>query len=411
MDGTLAERAADVIRWCRMLAECSEEPLVTTRTFLSAPMREVHARLGAWMQRVGMDVHVDAAGNLRGVYHADDRSASAGRLIIGSHLDTVPRAGAFDGILGVVLAIALIDQAGGRHYPFTIEIIGFSDEEGTRFGVPFIGSRALAATVDDALLDRTDSRGQSVRDVIRGYGLDPDRVATAAAPADCVGYLEFHIEQGPVLDSLDLPLAVVDGIVGQTRCDVIFDGHANHAGTTPMQERLDALAGAAELVLAVERIANDAPQLVATVGRVIVDPGATNVIPGRCSMSLDVRHPNDATRCAAVESIAAAARQIAARRRLQVSMETRLNQRTVPMNAAMTALLAAAVKSTGSPVHRMFSGAGHDAMIVASRMPTAMLFVRSPGGISHHPNETVRHEDVAAALSAGATFLDTFSHA
>jgi allantoate deiminase len=411
MGGTLSERAADVIRWCRTLADCSEEPLVTTRTFLSAPMRDVHASLSEWMRRIGMDVHVDAAGNLRGVYRGGERSASVGRLTIGSHLDTVPRAGAFDGILGVVLAVALVEQADGRRYPFTIEIVGFSDEEGTRFGAPFIGSRAFAGTIDEALLERKDARGQSVRDAIREYGLDPNGIAAAAAPADCVGYLEFHIEQGPILDSIDLPLAVVDSIAGQTRCDVIFDGQANHAGTTPMHDRRDALAGAAELILTVERAANEMPQLVATVGHVVAEPGATNVIPGRCRMSLDVRHPDDSVRRRAVRRLAAVAREIAARRRLQVAIEPRLDQPAVPMDPQMTAQLAAAVEGSALPLHRMSSGAGHDAMIVASRMPAAMLFVRSPGGISHHPDEAVRADDVAAALRVGAAFLDSFTHA
>ena len=407
---TPLERAEEAIRRCRGLAECSEDPHATTRTFLSAPMREVHARVSEWMLRAGMKVEIDAAGNLRGVYQSD-RPAGSRRLIIGSHLDTVPNAGAFDGILGVILAVALVEQLEGRRYPYTIEAVGFSDEEGTRFGAPFIGSRALAGIIDAALLDRQDAGGQSVREVIRQYGLNPDHLPAAAALPDSAGFLEFHIEQGPVLDALDLPLGVVDAIVGQTRCEVTFDGEANHAGTTPMAALRDALAGAAEWMVQVERMARETPQLVATVGRVVAEPGAWNVIPGRCRTTLDLRHGDDAQRRAGFEALTALAHAIGASRRLRVTVEPRLDQNSVPMDPAMTRQLAAAVEQCGYPVHRMTSGAGHDAQIVASRMPVAMLFVRSPGGVSHHPDETVRVEDVAAALRVGAAYLEAFAHA
>jgi allantoate deiminase len=374
-------------------------------------MHDVHALLGEWMRRVGMDVHVDPAGNLRGVYAAHAAPGPDRRLIIGSHLDTVPRAGAFDGILGVILAIALIDQLEGRRYPYAIETIGFSDEEGTRFGAPFIGSRAFAGTLDEALLQRRDTAGKTVREAIREYGLDAERLDAAIAPPDSAGYFEIHIEQGPVLDALDLPLGIVDAIVGQTRCDVIFEGSANHAGTTPMVSRRDALAGAAEWILEVERLARHTDRLVATVGHVDVEPGATNVIAGRCRATLDMRHPEDSHRREAVARAIETAEAIAAGRGLRLSLEPRLDQAAVPMDRGMTAMLAAAVEKSGHRVHRMPSGAGHDAMIVALRMPAAMLFVRSPGGLSHHPDETVRVEDVAAALSAGAAYLEGLAHA
>ena len=407
---TPLERAEETIRRCRALARCSEDPDATTRTFLSAPMREVHALVSEWMERAGMTVETDAAGNLRGVYPAD-RTAGSRRLIIGSHLDTVPNAGAFDGILGVIMAVALVEQLDGRRYPFTIEAVGFSEEEGVRFGAPFIGSRALAGTIDEELLDRQDAGGHSVREVIRQYGLNPDNRAAAAATRDSAGFLEFHIEQGPVLDALDLPLAVVNAIVGLTRCEVTFDGEANHAGTTPMAARRDALAGAAEWMVQVERLARETPQLVATVGKVVAEPGASNVIPGRCRATLDLRHGDDAQRRGAFEVMTRLAHAVGAGRGLRVTVEPRLDQNAVPMDLAMTAQLAAAVEQCGYPVHRMTSGAGHDAMIVASRMPVAMLFVRSPRGVSHHPDETVRVEDVAAALRVGAAYLEAFADA
>jgi allantoate deiminase len=395
--------AHDVIRVCRELAAFSEEPGATTRTFLSPPMRQVHARLGDWMTRAGMSVAVDAAGNLRGTYAG--RPATAARLLIGSHLDTVPHAGAFDGILGVVIGIALVDRLGGRRLPFGIEVIGFSEEEGVRFGVPFIGSRAIIGTVDDALLARCDSNGCSLREAIAGFGLDPARLDRAGVDG-AIGYVEFHIEQGPVLDSLALPLGVVTAIVGQTRLDVTFAGASNHAGTTPMTARRDALAAAAEWISAVEADARAVTGLVATVGRIAIAPGATNVIPGTAVASLDVRHEDDGIRRAASHRLMAAARALAARRGVDVGAEVRLDQEAVPMDDAMTAAMAHAVERSGSPVHRMPSGAGHDAMILAPHLPAAMLFVRSPGGISHHPDETVHEADVAAALAAGRQLLD-----
>ncbi len=407
----LVEQAREVVRWCRALAECSEEPGVTTRTFLSSPMRDVHARLAEWMDRIGMSVRIDAAGNLRGVYPASSSSpeATARRFFMGSHLDTVPHAGAFDGVLGVVLAVALVDLLGGRRFPLTIEVVGFSDEEGTRFGVPFIGSRALVGAIDDELLERRDAGNRRVSDVIRDYGLDPARIADARASDDAMGYLEFHIEQGPVLDDLGLPLGIVDVIAGQTRCDVVFVGTAGHAGTTPMAARRDALAGAAEWIGVVERQAQTTPGLVATVGRIEAQPGATNVIAGRCRTTLDIRHAVDDVRIGATERLFRCAREIASRRGLEISSEPQLDQAAVAMDSGMIARLADAVSRTGHPVHRMPCGAGHDAMIVARRMPAAMLLLRSPGGISHHPDESVVEEDVAVALWAGLECLEGFA--
>ena len=382
--------AQTVIARCRALAEYTEEPGFTTRTFLSEPMHAVHGCLRAWMERAGMTVGVDHAGNLRGLYAASRPDAR--RLYIGSHLDTVPRAGAFDGILGVVMGVALVEILAGRQMDFEIEVVGFSEEEGVRFGVPFIGSRAFIGEVDDELLSR------GVSDAIAAFGLDPTRIGEAQASPNALGYLEFHIEQGPVLDSLNLSLAVVEAIVGQSRGDVIFEGHANHAGTTPMNLRHDALAGAAEWISLVEREARSTPGLVATVGRLDISPGAGNVIAGSVRASLDVRHSDDETRCEIVRKLTDRARQIAATRGLTVRWEQRLDQAAVAMDADLSNLL--------GRHHKITSGAGHDAMIVARRMPTAMLFLRSPGGISHHPDETVRVEDVDAALDAGIGFLE-----
>ncbi|HEY6391020.1 MAG TPA: allantoate amidohydrolase [Bryobacteraceae bacterium] len=396
--------AHDVVRRCRELAECTEEPGFTTRRFLSAPMREVHARLRSWMEEAGMSVHVDAAGNIRGCYASTQPAMP--RLFIGSHLDTVPRAGAFDGVLGVVLAVALVELLAGRRLKFPIEVVGFSEEEGVRFGVPFIGSRALAGTVGEELLNSRDAGGVRVLDAIRAFGLDPSRIGDARVDDGALGYLEFHIEQGPVLESLDLPLGVVEAIAGQSRFEIVFEGKANHAGTTPMNLRRDALAGAAEWICKVESEARATRGLVATVGRLQVQPGAGNVIAGSALACLDVRHADDAVRKQAAASFLGCADEIGKRRGLSVSWESRLDQGSVAMDAALVEILKQSVEHSGYPVHQMVSGAGHDAMIMAGRMPAAMLFLRSPGGISHHPDESVRPEDVAAALLAGKAFLE-----
>jgi len=402
--------AHEVMGRCRLLAESSEEAGFTTRTFLSAPMHTVHAQLREWMELAGMSVATDHAGNLRGSYPSSGPTSgpTAGasrRLFIGSHLDTVPRAGAFDGILGVVLGVALVGMLDGRRLPFGIEVIGFSEEEGVRFGVPFIGSRALIGDAGEELLARSDAAGVTVSDAIAAFGLDPSRIREAEG-GDAIGYVEFHIEQGPVLESLGLPLGVVEAICGQSRLDVIFEGKSNHAGTTPMNLRQDALAGAAEWIGAVEREAQAVPGAVATVGRISVSPGAGNVIPGSAAMSLDVRHAANSVRHDLVEKILQRAETIAAGRCLKVTWEDRLDQAAVAMDPCLVNRMERAVAGSGRAVHRMASGAGHDAMIVARRMPAAMLFLRSPGGISHHPDESVLTEDVSAALEAGMRFLE-----
>jgi allantoate deiminase len=389
----MSEVANKAIQYCRELALCSEEPGRTTRTFLSAPMYDVHQLLGAWMREAGMEVSVDAAGNLRGVR----AGTTTRRLVIASHLDTVPNAGAFDGILGVVLGVALV-EASGAGGP-TLEVIGFSEEEGVRFGIPFIGSRAVAGTLDEHILT------PAVLDAIRAFGLDPAGLPDARLSPETVAYLEFHIEQGPVLESLGIPLGIVDAIVGQSRLNLTFRGRANHAGTTPMSLRRDALAAAAEWICQVEKLAASEPGLVATVGSIAVEPNATNVIVERTSVSLDVRHSCDKTRRSAVSAMLAAAEQIGGRRGIALDREERLDQPAVALDMKLRDTLSRSVQEAGYPVHRMVSGAGHDAMILAPHVPTAMLFLRSPGGISHHPDESVIDADVDAAIGAGLRFI------
>jgi allantoate deiminase len=370
-------------------------------------MRDCHREITGWMAAFGAEVRIDAAGNLRGFYAAAESNAP--RLLLGSHLDTVPNAGAYDGVLGVVLAVALLEALDGRRLPFGIEIVGFSEEEGVRFGTPFIGSRALTGRLDDNLLERKDPRGISVRNAIEEFGLNPREIPLAALGNDILGYVEFHIEQGPVLETLKRPLGVVDTIAGQSRREFTFVGRANHAGTTPMHLRYDAIAGAAEWIAAVEREALKVPGLVATVGSIEVKPGATNVVAGEARLTLDVRHGLDEVRTRAVENLVRAANEIAKQRGLSVSQNVLLSQSAVAMDPFLIHEIELAIRKTGCEPHRMVSGAGHDAMILAEKVPAAMVFLRTPGGISHDPAESVAVEDVAKAIECGLHLLDQLS--
>jgi allantoate deiminase len=400
---TLRQRAQRAMAKCKRIATMSEEPGRTTRRFLAPPVREVHAHLRSRMESLGMTVQTDAAGNLRGLWQPP--GASGKRLILGSHIDTVPNAGAFDGVLGVTLALEWLALAQELKLPLAIEIIAFSEEEGVRFGVPFLGSRAVAGRFDPALLALKDADGIALEQAIRDFGLDPSLIGEATLDADVLGFVEIHIEQGPILESEDLSVAAVTAIVGQSRLALEFRGHANHSGTTPMQLRRDALAGAAELITAVESFARSSEGLIATVGKIEVEPNASNVIAGIARASLDVRHADDGARTAAVETLLAKAHAIAGKRRLAFQWTQQMDQPAVPMDERLTAHLVGAIVAAGLSGKQIPSGAGHDAMIMAARLPAVMLFLRSPGGISHHPDETVREEDVEAALNVGRKFL------
>jgi allantoate deiminase len=403
MTGTYTKHAVTVIARCREIAACTEVPGETTRLFLSPPMHAVHALLRGWMEAAGMTVHVDAIGNLRGIWPA--LTSDSPRLLIGSHLDTVPNAGAFDGILGVVLAVAVVEQLQGQHLPFAIEVIGFSEEEGVRFSKPFLGSLALVGKLDAETLARTDPDGISVRQAIEAYGLNPAQLPAAVLSDRSFAYIEFHIEQGPVLESENASLGIVEALVGQTRMEVIFIGQSNHAGTTPMHLRHDAMSAAAAWIAAVEEYARSSEDLVATVGKVEVSPGAGNVIAGRVTASLDVRDSDDDVRKASVAAMLQLAETAAGKRGVQLTTRTQLEQPAVPLDSHLTTMLQNAAAQAGFPSRRMTSGAGHDAMILAPVIPSAMLFLRSPGGLSHHPAESVLQQDVEAALATAMEFL------
>ena len=401
----MASPAELVVRRCRELALVSEEDGRLTRSFASAAMERANALVGRWMTEARLAVRVDAAGNLVG--HLPGSDPAAGTLLLGSHLDSVRDAGAFDGPLGVLAAVACVERlrAEGVSLPFSLDVLGFSDEEGLRFGTPYLGSRAVAGTLDPALLALTDAAGVSFGEARAAFGGDDAGAGASRRGEHLLGYVELHIEQGPVLEQRDAPVGVVSGIAGATRAEVRFTGRAGHAGTVPMAGRRDAACAAAELVLAVEALARAEPGLVATVGQLAVLPGAPNVVPGAALASLDVRHTQDPVRAGAVDELRERALAIGAARGVDVDWETRLDTPAVGVDPELSERLAQAVDELGLPVLRLPSGAGHDGVALAELTGVAMLFVRCAGGVSHHPDESVAVADVAVALEALDRFL------
>lgn len=391
--------AATLLDRCDRLGRCSEEESRLTRRFATPALAEARELVAEWMHAAGMATTVDAVGNLMGRYEGLEPDAPA--LALGSHLDTVPDAGRYDGPLGILAGLATVERlvADGTRLPFAVEVVAFADEEGARFRTAYLGSGAFCGRFDPAWLALMDSEGVSVAEAIRTGGGDPDAIAACARPAgSLVGWVEAHIEQGPVLEDEGLPVGVVTAIAAQTRLCLDFMGQAGHAGTTPMALRHDALAAAAETVLAVEVVGRTTEGVVATVGTIAVEPGAGNVIPGRATLSIDVRHADDATRDAAVTAILAQAEVAAATRGVSLAGEAVQEHGGVAMSPALTEALAAAVAAQGLKVCRLVSGAGHDAVQLAQLTPVAMLFVRCAGGLSHNPAEAVAEADIAVCL-------------
>jgi allantoate deiminase len=378
--------AATVLERCAALGTVSEEPSRLLRRYATPAMREANELVAGWMEAAGLSVRTDAVGNLIG----RREGARPEALLLGSHLDTVPNAGRYDGPLGVLSAIAVAERVG--ELPFSLEVIGFADEEGVRFGTSFLGSSPLVGAWDPAWVTRTDADGITLGDALRAFGGDPDAIERERRPDGSVlAYCELHIEQGPVLEALGEPVGVVTAIAGRSAATVHFTGMAGHAGTVPMEARHDALAAAAELVLVAESLARGREGLVATAGVLDVEPGAANVIPGAARLVLDVRSGADAVRTAAVAALRDAAESIGASRGVDVAWEE-TGVAAVPLE--LQPLAAAA----GEGVPQLPSGAGHDAMMLARMAPASMLFVRCRGGISHHPDEHVEEADVAVAL-------------
>ncbi|MTJ83451.1 MAG: allantoate amidohydrolase [Telmatospirillum sp.] len=400
----MTEFSRSVLARCDALAALTETPGMITRTYLTDQHAAANRLVGGWMAEAGMTVAVDGAGSVTG--RIEGTGADPQTVIIGSHLDSVRNAGRYDGILGVVLGISVVDAIvrSGRRLPFAIEVVGFGEEEGVRFGTSLIGSRALAGTFRPEWLRLKDEAGISLSKALREFGLDPAAVAgTARSPGSVKAYLEAHIEQGPVLESLSLPVGVVSAICGATRRRFRVAGTAGHAGTVPMDQRRAALAGAAEMGLAIERIAGTAG-IVGTVGRLSVHPDAVNVIPGDVVFTLDLRAERDHDRITALADIDDALDAIANRRRLAVERETFHESPSVPCDPALRRVLEDAITAGGVAPHTLPSGAGHDAMAIAPLAPVAMLFIRCAGGISHNPAEQVMAADIDVA---GTILADT----
>ncbi|WP_027551062.1 allantoate amidohydrolase [Bradyrhizobium sp. Cp5.3] len=399
-DASLGEQ---IVRRIDELAGISEEAGRLTRIYLSKELRAASELILGWMREAGMSAHLDAIGNVCGRYEGERVGAPC--LMLGSHYDTVRDAGKWDGPLGVITAIACVADLNrrGKRLPFAIEVIGFADEEGVRFASTLLGSRAVAGTFDESVLNVRDRDGVSIRDALVQFGLDPDRLGAAARTrGELLAYLELHIEQGPVLEAQNLPVGVVTAIAGATRLAARLTGMAGHAGTVPMALRRDALTGAAECIGAIEQFCRtDESGLVGTVGYIRAMPGATNVIPGEVSFTIDMRAPTDLHRKRAVAEIVRQIEAIAKRRQLALQLDVTHENRTAPCAPWLKEQIAQAVAAEGFGVFELPSGAGHDGMAMIVIADVAMIFVRCRGGISHHPDE---HVDLADT-DAGARVL------
>ena len=392
------------------LAKISDEPGNLTRTFASPAMRRANELVGGWMRGAGMKTRTDAIGNLIGHYAGQKPGAKI--LLLGSHLDTVRNAGNFDGPLGVVLAVACVEELHRQkvRLPFAIEVIGFADEEGVRYQTGYLGSKVLAGCFDERDLRRKDADGISMADAIKHFGGNPAKLKSARLnPKNLLGYVEVHIEQGPVLEQRNLAVGIVTAIAGQSRFKISFTGHAGHAGTVPMDLRQDALCAAAEFIVAVENFARKTNGLVATVGQIHAEPGASNVIPGAATLTLDVRHRKDSVRLAGCAALQKLARRIAGARTTRMAWQSIQQTASVPCSPQLSGRLKRAVKRHQRELVTLPSGAGHDAAVMAQIIPAAMLFVRCKGGVSHHPAESVKPADVHTAIEVLEDFIQTLA--
>jgi allantoate deiminase len=400
--------AHTVMERCEILSRYSEEPDRLTRRFASPALRQANAAVADWMQAAGMVVQYDAIGNLIGRYGAERTDAKT--FLLGSHLDTVRDAGKYDGPLGVLIALACVEHLHQqqRRLPFALEVLAFADEEGLRYHNAYLGSKAMTGTFDPRLLSLIDADGIPMSEAIRAFGGTPDPQLLQTPRwqrHDLLGYCEVHIEQGPILESRNNHVGVVTAISGQKRFTVDFVGQAGHAGTVPMMLRHDALCAAAAFILTAEVLAKSIPGLVTTVGQLSVQPGASNVIPGQVSLSLDVRHQDDALREQACQQLYERARQISEERKIRLHWQLLQENPSIACTAHLVQLLERAIQEEGYPVDALPSGAGHDGVVLSKLTDVAMLFIRCRGGISHHPAEAVKVEDVAVAIQVLERFL------
>ncbi|MCI1007512.1 allantoate amidohydrolase [Herbaspirillum sp. C7C8] len=403
---------AMVMQWAEEIGALSEDEGALTCTYLTETHQRTAEQIAQWMREAGMHVHIDAVGNVVGRYLSTDPQAKT--LLTGSHYDTVRNGGKYDGREGILLPIAVVKHLHerGETLPFHFEVIGFSEEEGVRFKSTFLGSNAVTGHFDMKLLELQDKDGISMREVITRAGHDVAAIPQIARdPADILGYVEVHIEQGPVLLNRDLPVGIVTSIAGSSRYLVELKGVASHAGTTPMDMRKDAAAAAAEIILAVEqRCSQDQhAALVGTVGQLQVPRGSTNVIPGACQLSLDIRAAEDGVRIAAVKDILGKIEEICARRSIDFKLEETLSAPAAPCAPWLMDQLRAATERAGVTPFELASGAGHDAMAIAKLTDVCMLFTRcGNGGISHNPLETMTADDAEVSGQILLDFLRSF---
>ena len=393
--------AHDVLARVAALGEISEEPGRLTRRYGTPALARAVDLVAEWMEDAGLAVRRDAVGNLVGRTGGDGPP-----FVLGSHLDTVPNAGRFDGPLGILAALAVVERLtlGGTQPPVPLEVVAFADEEGTRFGTAYLGSAAYAGALEREWLGLVDDDGITLAEAIVASGGDPEAALGSPAP-ELAGYLEVHIEQGPVLEREGLPVGAVSAIAGQTRVRVVLAGETGHAGTVPMDARHDALAAAAEVVLAVERVGRSTDGLVSTVGALSLAPNVGNVVPGEARMLLEVRHADDDVRARAAEAIRREIERLASVRGVDASWTLRYDTPAVELAPELRRRLEAAIEAAGHPVRSLVSGAGHDAVVLSRLCPAAMLFVRCAGGVSHDPRESVDEADVTVALDVVERFV------
>jgi allantoate deiminase/N-carbamoyl-L-amino-acid hydrolase len=400
-----------VMAQCDILRTWSDDAEALTCTFMTEAHRKTAEQLAIWMRDAGMQVRIDAIGNVIGRYASDQENAKI--LLTGSHYDTVRNGGKYDGREGILLPIAVIKHlhARGEKLPYHLDVIAFSEEEGVRFKSTFLGSKAIAGRFDVSVLDKLDADGISMRDALSAAGHDIAKITSSAyKPSDVLGYVEIHIEQGPVLLQHDLPVGVVSSIAGSCRYGLVLTGVASHAGTTPMTMRKDAAAAAAEILLLVEQRCTASPSLAGTVGQLNVPNGSVNVIPGTCHLSLDIRAADDATRDVAVNDIVQGIETICARRGIEFQLALIMKAAAAPCAPWLMNQLAAATRRAGVPPYELPSGAGHDAMAVAEVTDIAMLFTRcGNGGISHNPLEVMTADDADISAQIFLDFLRGFS--
>lgn len=409
---SVRNRAVRIMERCDLLARVSEEEGKITRTYGRPALRDARVLLDGWMRDAGMTTRVDNVGNLIGRYEAEKTVRQPKTIMLGGHWDSVRDAGRYDGTLGVLSGIAAVEglQAAGRRLDLAVEVMAFVDEEGVRFHTAFLGSSRVAGSFDLSWLALTDDEGITLGHAIRAFGGKPEAVdEDARAPDELSGFVEVHIEQGPVLQDQGVPVAIVSGITGSARAEIEFTGMAGHAGTIPMPLRRDALPASAELILAVENIGRSVEGLVATVGKLDVEPGASNVVAGHTRQTLDLRHPDPGIRARVVNELKQAAREIGERRSIEATWHDAPGFEETPCDPDLSQILRDAIEAQGIAHVELFSGAGHDAVTMAAIAPVTMMFVRCKDGVSHNPAESITVDDVAIATAVLDRFLETLA--